>query len=401
MNPARKAYCRIFQGAFRAALPLLPYKNPVILKRTEDIPSLIQSKRCKRPLIITDRSLASLGLTGYLTQAFTQAGIAYSVYDRTMPNPTAAMVEEALSVYHTDHCDCLIAFGGGSPMDCTKAVGARIARPKKPLGKMAGLLRVWRKLPLFIAIPTTAGTGSETTLAAVIVDDKTRHKYVINDFYLIPPYALLDPSLIHSLPFSIAAATGMDALTHAIEAYIGRSTTKQTRVDAMEAVRLIFENIEASSHHESAEAEKNMLWASHLAGRAFTRSYVGYIHAVSHSLSGKYDLPHGQTNAVLLPVVLEMYGKAAHKKLAELACHIGLGTSDESSGVLAGRLIEKIYEMRQKLGIPSSIPEIQQTDIAEMASHADKEGNPLYPVPMLWNAKELEQIYRRVSPWTK
>ena len=145
---------------------------------------------------------------------------------------------------------------------------------------------------MLIAIPTTAGTGSETTLAAVLINADTRHKFTINDFQLIPKYAILDPSTIHTLPVSIAATTGLDALTHAVEAYIGRSTTRQTRADAEKAVKLIFENLDASVNHESTEAESAMLKASHYAGRAFTRSYVGYIHAVSHSLSGQYNHPH-------------------------------------------------------------------------------------------------------------
>lgn len=396
MNLMKKIYCRIFQTAFRIALPVLPYRDPGILKNVQEIPPIIKNNHCSNALIVTDKTIASLGLTKPLEQALTAAGLSYAIYDKTLPNPTTAMVDEALSLYHSHKCDCLIAFGGGSPMDCTKAVGARIARPKKPLGKMAGILRVWHKLPLLIAVPTTAGTGSETTLAAVIVDDRTHHKYVINDFNLIPQYALLDRTVIHSLPKSVAATTGIDAMTHAIEAYIGRSTTRQTRADALEAVRLIFENIEAASLHTSDEAEANMLWAAHLAGRAFTRSYVGYIHAVSHSLSGKYNLAHGKTNAILLPVVLEMYGRAAHKKLAQIARYAKIGRADDSDEMLAKELIRAITRLNERLDIPKTIPEIKEADIPEMAAYADKEGNPLYPVLLLWDAKELENIYRSV-----
>ena len=138
-------------------------------------------------------------------------------------------VEEAKNLYLSSNCQALIGFGGGSSMDCAKAVGARLVRPKKPLSKMEGILKIWKKLPLLICVPTTAGTGSETTLVAVIVDSKTRHKYAINDFNLIPDYAVLDPKPTLSLPPFITACTGMDALTHAIEAYIGNSTTKKTR----------------------------------------------------------------------------------------------------------------------------------------------------------------------------
>lgn len=397
MNLLQRIYCRVFQGVFRLALPILPYRDPKILDKVEDIPAALSAKGKVCPLIVTDGQINSLGLTRPLEKALTDRGMDYVLFDGARPNPTTAMVEKALELYKTHGCDSLIAFGGGSPMDCAKATGARVARPRKPLGRMAGILKVCRRLPYLIAVPTTAGTGSETTLAAVIVDAKTRHKYVINDFALIPPYAVLDPQLIHSLPAHLMAATGMDALTHAVEAYIGRSTTRHTRADAEAATALVFANLKAATAHESGEAEAAMLRAAHLAGRAFTRSYVGYVHAVSHSLSGMYDLPHGQTNATLLPLVLEMYGERAHKKLARLAVVAGLGERGEDAADLARRFIAAVRELNDALGIPRTIPNIMEGDIPTLAKYAAKEGNPLYPVPVLWNARELEEIYRKAG----
>ena len=227
------------------------------------------------------------------------------LYDKTVANPTTENVEEAKEQYLQKKCQAIIAFGGGSSMDCAKAVGARIVKPKQSLAQMKGILKIHKKLPLLIAIPTTAGTGSETTLSAVITDSKTRHKYPINDFSLIPHYAVLDPEMTKTLPPTLTATTGMDALTHAIEAYIGRSTTKETRKDALEAIQLIFANIEqAYQNGQDSNARKNMLQAAYLAGNAFSRSYVGYVHAVAHSLGGKYNTPHGLANAVLLPCLL-------------------------------------------------------------------------------------------------
>ena len=278
-------------------------------------------------------------------------------------------------------------------MDCAKATGARIARPKKELAKLAGLLRVHWKLPTIIAIPTTAGTGSETTLAAVITDSETRHKYTMNDFALIPPYAVLDSKITQSLPTHIAATTGMDALTHAVEAYIGGTTCKKSREDAETAVKLIFENIEKAAIEKDIKAQKEMLIAAHRAGRAFSKSYVGYIHAVSHSLSGKYDMPHGLTNAIILPIVLEKYGNTVYKKLAKLAECANISCNKYSDEILAKKFIEAIKDLNKKLGIPEKISGINEQDITEMAKYANKEANPLYPVPILWDAKELEQIY--------
>lgn len=397
MNAARKIYCRIYQKVFRAALPLLPYRNPVIRHSIEDVNDIMQENKLKRPLLVTDGQIRGLGLTKNLERHLSENGKQPVVYDRTGANPTTEMVMEALKCYRAGECDCIIAFGGGSSMDCAKAVGACVARPKKDLKKMAGILKVVKKTPVIIAIPTTAGTGSETTLAAVIVDSETKHKYVINDFPLIPSYAVLAPSVIKSLPQSVAAATGMDALTHAVEAYIGGSTTGMTRADAEEAVSLIFANIEAASRHESTRSEACMLKAAHLAGRAFTRSYVGYIHAVSHSLSGKYNMPHGLTNAVLLPIVLEMYGSRVYKKLARLAVCAGLGDEDEGEEKLAKRFIAEIYSMNERLGIPKRIEGIKKEDIDELSMYADREANPLYPVPVLWDRRELKKIYRRAS----
>ena len=396
MNIFKKTYCRIFQVCFRAALPVLPYRSPEIFETVHDVPELLKKHNLYKPLIVTDKTIHSLKLTEELENALADSGIDFVVFDETVPNPSTAIVEAALKTYNQNSCNALIAFGGGSPMDCAKAVGARVARPNKTLSEIAGILRVIKKIPLLIAIPTTSGTGSETTLAAIITDSETRHKYAINDFPLIPDYAVLDPNITHSLPYGIAATTGMDALTHAVEAYIGRSTSKQTRSDSEKAVELIFKNIENAAEHKSYDAEKAMLYASHYAGRAFTRSYVGYVHAVSHSLSGEYNMPHGLTNAIILPIVLKKYGEAVYKKLACLAKFANIGDNNDSDKVRAEKFISAIESLNKKLGIPSKISGIKTKDIPKLAAYADKETNPLYPVPILWNAKELEEIYYEI-----
>lgn len=279
-------------------------------------------------------------------------------------------------------------------MDCAKAVGARAACPKKSLAKMEGILKVHHKLPLLIAVPTTAGTGSETTLAAVITDDKSRHKYPINDFFLIPDYAVLDPKVTLSLPPFITATTGMDALTHAVEAYIGNSTTHGTRENALQAVKLIFENLDTAVEKGfDINARRNMLRASYYAGCAFTKSYVGYVHAVAHSLGGAYNVPHGLANAVLLPFVLEAYGPVVYPKLHALAIAAGLADKNTPDEEAAKTFIAAIQAMKERYGIGDHIPEIREEDIPKLARYADKEGNPLYPVPVLMDSKELEQFY--------
>lgn len=394
MNTLRKIYCRAFQKAFHIAIPFLPYRKPKIAGSIKELPEIIMRHKCTHVLIITDGGIMKLGLTRRLEKALKEAGIPYTIYDKTVANPTTVNVREALELYHKEGCDAIIGFGGGSSMDCAKAVGACAVKPNHSLAQMKGILKVHKKLPLLMAVPTTAGTGSETTLAAVITDADTRYKYAINDFPLIPRYAVLDPKVTLSLPPFITATTGMDALTHAVEAYIGNSTTIDTRRDALKAVKLIFENIDiAYEHGDNIQARRNMLHASFYAGCAFTKSYVGYVHAVAHSLGGQYNVPHGLANAILLPLVLREYGSCIDKKLHRLAIAAGLADKNTPDHEAAELFIRTIEEMKERFGIVNIVKEIQETDIPKLAHYADKEANPLYPVPKLMDASELEKFY--------
>lgn len=394
MNPLKKAYCRSFQAVLKAALPFLPYRKPEIIHSVYGIPQILEKKKCDHVLIITDTGIISHGLITRLEDTLDQHFIPYVVYDGTVANPTTTNVNEALALYYEYDCNAIIGFGGGSSIDCAKAVGARVAKPHQSLEKMKGILKVHKKLPLLIAIPTTAGTGSETTLAAVITDAESRHKYPINDFPLIPRVAVLDPKVTASLPPFLTATTGMDALTHAVEAYIGNSTTAGTRADALFAVKMIFENIDrAYTDGSDLEARKNMLLAAFSAGCAFSKSYVGYVHAVAHSLGGEYNVPHGLANAVLLPFVLEAYGHTIDNKLHQLAIAAGVADEDTPDNQAAAQFIQAIKDMKKRFAIGDTIPQIREEDIPKLAAYAEKEGNPLYPVPVLMDAKQLEQFY--------
>lgn len=398
MNIFKKIYCRIFQMCFRIALPFLPYREPVILDSIKEIPNNLKKLSIKNILLITDKGIRNLGITKELEDILSKNNINCIVYDETLPNPTIDNIESARKLYVDYSCEALIAFGGGSPIDCAKAVGARIAYPKKTIGKLKGLLKIRRKIPLLIAIPTTAGTGSEVTLASVVSDPSIQHKYTLMDFNLIPRYAVLDPSVTVTLPKHLTSTTGLDALTHAIEAYIGRSTTIDTRKKAIEAIKLIFENIEeAYNNGSNLTARANMLKAAYLAGIAFSKSYVGYVHAVAHSLGGQYNIPHGLANAVLLPIVLEKYGKSIYKKLHKLSIEVGISSKDENKEESARKFIKAIYALNERMNIPKKLKGIKEEDIIIMSKHADKEANPLYPVPKLYNQKELEKIYYLVK----
>ncbi len=394
MNVLKKIYCRVFQKVMHLLIPFFPYREPKLLNGNLDIVNILKKYNIERVMLVTDKGIRSLGLTSSLEIILNENGVFCTVFDETQPNPTSDNVEKAKFLYETNNCNGLIAFGGGSVMDCAKALGARIVRPKMPLKKMQGLIKICRKLPLLIAVPTTAGTGSETTVASVIVDSETHHKYVINDFCLIPDYAVLNPEVTLTLPKHITSTTGMDALTHAIEAYIGKSRTKKTKKASIEAVKLIFDNLEEVYFNGgNIIARKNMLYASYLAGTAFTKSYVGYVHAVAHTLGGKYGVAHGLANAILLPHVLRAYGKYAEKPLAELAKEINLVPNDTQNSEAAETFITHIEQMNIRMQIPNKFACIIKEDIPEMAKLASKEANPLYPVPVIWNAKELETLY--------
>ena len=397
MNILKKVYCRTYQAAFRLALPLLPYREPEILKRVDDAAALIREKNHKKVLIVTDAGIIKLGLEKNLVAQLTLKGIEYVIFDKTVPNPTFANVEEAYALYLSEGCDCLIGLGGGSSMDCAKAVGARAVRPNKTIDKLMGKFKVFRKIPLFIAIPTTAGTGSEVTVAAVLTNSETQSKYPIYDFNLIPYYAVHDWRLTSGLPGSLTATTGMDALTHAVEAYIGRSTTRHTRKLSEDAVKLIHDNLYAAyTDGSNEEARQNMLYASYLAGASFTQSYVGYVHGLAHALGGKYGTPHGLANSVILPHFLHAYGKAIEKKLARLARVCGEADETMNDTWAANNFIKWVESMNEKMNIPRFIEGINPDDFEFMAGRADKEANPLYPVPVLMDRNELVDMYRVV-----
>ena len=394
--------CRAFQIAFRVALPVLPYREPKVVSSCSELGEVFAKEKTGSVLVVTDEGIVKHGLTAPLEEVLKQNRIKYTVYDQTQPNPTVKNVEDALALYHRSKCDTLIAIGGGSAMDCAKAVGARVAYPKKPLNKLGGALRVLRKIPTLIAIPTTAGTGSETTLAALITDSGTRHKYALMSFPLIPRYAVLDATLTYSLPPHITATTGMDALTHATEAYIGRSTTAETRGLALEATKLVFENVEKAyaDGHDHA-AREHMLLAAYKAGIAFSKSYVGYIQAVAHSLGGRYGTPHGLANAVIMPYVLDEYGPCVYKKLRRLGIAAGVCSEKETPADGAKKYIAAIRALNARMNIPDKIAGIQREDIPKLAKHAEKEANPLYPVPKLMTRKELEGFYYKIADWSE
>ena len=394
MKTGKKIFCRMNHKFINSLMPILPYRQPEILENMLDVIRVLEKESIQSVLLVTDKGIRGLGLTAGLEQLLAEHQIACAVYDNTKANPTTANVEEAKALYQQNNCQALIAFGGGSSMDCAKGVGIRLVRPDTPMNKLEGLIKVGKDIPLLIAIPTTSGTGSEATLSAVITDAGTHHKYAITDFHLFPRYAVLMPELTLGLPKQMTAFTGMDALSHAVEAYINKIRMPDCLAAAEEAVKLIFENLEkVYEDGTDLEARKNMMRASYLAGVALCKNFVGYIHAVSHPITAHYGVPHGLANAVLLPVGLRAYGEHVTVHLAKLAKAVGLVAADMEEKQAAEAIISHIEGMNRRMNIPTTLKEIRKEDISEMAMHAEKEANPIYPVPVLWDAKELEKLY--------
>ena len=399
MWQVKKAFFRVYQQTFRVAMCVFDWSEPTLLEgpgAIKKLPAFIKSKGLNKVLVVTDKGLMGIHLLDSLFEELDKAGVEYVVYDGTQPNPSIENIEDARALYVDNNCQGVIAFGGGSPMDCAKAAAARVTNPKISVRKMRGVLKLHHKLPPFFAVPTTAGTGSETTLADVVTDTSSHEKNAINDIRLKPRFAVLDPELTVGLPPHITSTTGMDALTHAVEAYIGKSNVKSTEEYAEKATKMIFENIEtAYKDGKNIEARAQMLKASFYAGQAFTRAYVGYVHAIAHNLGGQYGVPHGLANAVILPYVLEYYGETAHKRLAKLAEIAGVKTTG-SDKEKAEAFIEAIKTLNKNMNIPDGFDMVQEKDIPVIVERALKEGNPLYPVPKIMDKADCEAVIRRM-----
>ena len=396
----KKCWYRIYQKVLKLAMCFMDWSEPKLFEgegAVLQLPKYIKDKKINKVLVVTDQGLMNLHLLDPLFEELKAQGIEYFLYDGVKPNPTIPNIEECKDIYINNGCQGIIAFGGGSPMDCAKGAAARVVKPKKSVRKMRGYLKVGKKLPPFFAVPTTAGTGSETTLAAVVTDPTTHEKNAICDPVLRPKFAVLDPALTVGLPPHITSTTGMDALTHAVEAYIGKSNVKSTIKYAEDATKLIHENLEkAYNNGKDMEARSNMLKASYYAGAAFTRAFVGYVHAIAHNLGGMYNTPHGLANAVILPYVLEWYGDSVYKRLAKLADLIKITKPEMSIEEKGKAFIAEIRRMNKAMNIPEKFDFIKEEDIPTLVQRALKEGNPGYPVPKIMNAKDCEQVIRSI-----
>ncbi len=376
--------------------------TPPLLLRGEGIlkilPDTLKARNYEKVLIITDEGIRKTGLLDSLLAGLTSHGIDYFIYDRTVPNPTDVNTSEAADLYNKNRCDAIIGFGGGSPLDCAKGAAVVIGIGAKNIKKYQGLMKVRKKLPPVIAVPTTAGTGSEGTIATVITDSENRMKYAVSDMVLLPEIAVLDASLTAGLPAEITAHTGMDALSHIVESYTNLSNTAKTRNMSEKAVGMIYQNLKKAYYDgEDMTARKNMQYAAYLAGRAFTRGYVGNIHAMAHQIGARYPVTHGEANAIIMPYIMEEYGEAVHEDLANLADCAGITEPGDTNSDKARKFIRSIRDLNQTFEIDGRIPEIEEADIEEMVGYSFDEANPDYPVPIIFSREKFREMYKKVK----
>ena len=392
-------WCRTFQSVLKIGNYSMGYRMPKYLEgpgKIKELGAFLQEKGINDVLVVTGAGMVRRGQVQPMLDGFEQCGIRYTLQTYTNTDPTTDDVEAGYKAYKEHGCKSIVALGGGSRIDCAKGIAAKAVHPRKKVAQLQGLLKVHWPIPPFIAIPTTAGAGSETTVAAVITDSATHRKAAINDPFLIPKYAVLDPELTVGLPPYTTATTGMDALAHAVEAYTNKTYNTKLENDlAKEAVKLIHDNIlTAFADGSNLEARQNMQRGAFYAGRAFTRGCVGYVHAVGHTLGGLYGVAHGLAMAVLLPHVMREFGASAHKRLAELADACGITGANEAEK--ANAFIRWIEETNAKMGLPDKFDVIKEEDIDQMITWAKKEANPLYPVPVVWARKDFRRLIESI-----
>ncbi len=397
MHAAKQFVHNTAMALIRRFAGLLPDKIPVTfvgVDATRELAESIAHTHAQRLLIVTDAMLVEIGIIDRVTEALAAAGLKWSIYSGVEPDPTTEHIQAGLDLLQAEDCDAVLAVGGGSPMDTSKVIAAMATNPGE-ISKLEGMMKVKHTpMPLY-AVPTTAGTGSEVTIAAVISDPVSHTKGFFADPKLLPVMVALDPSLMLGLPPAITAATGMDALTHAVESYLCRTSTPVTERYATISIRLVFDHLStAVTEGGNIEARKAMTLASYYGGLAFTRTSVGYVHAIAHTFGAYYRTPHGLANAIALPEVLEFSKTAAEAQLARLADLIGIeGTSSSDK---AQKFIDAVRELMTKVDIPYTLDALQESDIPAIAAQALAEAHLNYPVPQYMRQSECEELLGRL-----
>lgn len=399
---------RVYQYVLLHFMHLVKYQNKVISGKgtVYYIPNILKKQDIKKVLVITGPHIVRSAMFKNIISSFKNKGLICTIFYGTGSETDIKSAEAARSLYIKESCNAIVAIGGGSVTDCAKAAACGIAKQKKSIRSLCGYEKVRKLIPVIVAVPTTAGTGAETTACAVI-KDVNGDKKIIADTKICPKYAILDPLMTENLPRDLIAYTGMDALTHATESYINKYSSKGSRKDAETAIFLIIENITNVYYGNGGiVSRQDMLEASYLAGRAFMRTSVGYVHAISHAIGGKYNLPHGMVVAIVLPYVLEWYGSGIDKKLARLSDISGISKNGMSGKQKAQTYINFVKILNQRFSINANFykslkkaskgHKTSKNDILSMAKSAIAEANPYYPVPKIMSLKECKHLVQKI-----
>jgi alcohol dehydrogenase class IV len=374
---------------------LLPRNPPIVFKGPNSALTLCEQVAIlgyKKVILVTDNFLGGSGILDGIKETLTRQEVEFAVFDGVQPDPAFDQVQQGEVMIRAERCEAVIAVGGGSVLDAAKMMAMLHTNPG-PLDSFDGIQKCKKPgLPLF-AIPTTAGTGSEITLAAIITDPISHRKVPIVDSKMIPGYIALDAEIMRGMPQGITAATGMDALTHAVESYLSTASNPSTEEHATAAVRLIFKYLQrAFNDGNDMKARDGMALAAFYAGAAFTKTSVGYVHGIAHQLGRVCGTPHGNANAMVLPEVLAAYGDCVHQRLADLARVAGIGESGDGAANLAGQFIQAIIELRSAMKLPLQPKDLKPGDIPGIVDEAIAEAGSLYPVPRYMTEAELTTV---------
>tara|TARA_R110001599_G_scaffold54667_2_gene151788 strand:+ start:5217 stop:6485 length:1269 start_codon:yes stop_codon:yes gene_type:complete len=351
----------------------------------------------KKILIVTDAGLFKLGLLDPIIKQLEDSSMSYSLFTDVLPDPTFDVVEAGLKHYRANNCDSVLAIGGGSSIDAAKVIALAASNDVEPR-QLVGILKGKKPSAPFFAIPTTAGTGSEATIGAVISDSVTHKKELVIDTKVVPIVAALDPDLMKGLPPAITAATGMDALTHLIEAYLSGMANTESDYYARSGIQMIFENLpQAYKRGSVIKAREKMALASYYGGLTINIAGLGYVHAFAHQLGAKYGLPHGEANAKVLPYVLEFNKEASASRMAEIARFLGLSKLGENEKHQAEKLIHVVKALISELNIAPTVPEIKKEDYSSIIQHAFKEANSTYAVAKYMSYDEAVHLLDSIA----
>ncbi|MBR1705141.1 MAG: iron-containing alcohol dehydrogenase [Clostridia bacterium] len=356
----------------------------------------------KKALIITDKTLHELGILDTMLKGMDAENFPYAIYDGVEPNPSIENVEAAFDMYKKEACDCLVGFGGGSSMDACKAVSCRVAKPEQTIKQMGRLMGYFpisfsganSKVPYIVAVPTTAGTGAESTVAAVISDHVEDRKYTVTDISMRPRTVFLDASLATGLPPRVTAVTAIDAVSHCTEGFISYGRNPRGDEWAIKGVRLVKDNIEAvMADGKDLTARQNLCTAAYCGGQSLNMETTGYIHPFCHKIGAKYNLVHGRCIGAVMPIILEDYGEVVAPRLAKLAVATGIADPNASESEQAKQYIQWIRDFDAKYGIDPYIPEIRDEDLDEIADSIMVEIF-VYPNKKVYTRDEIKHLLK-------